>query len=141
MNRVYVKKLHPEAKLPIRAHAEDAGLDLFSLESAELAPFGNAMVRTGIALELQHGTVGLIWDRSSMAKKGFKTAGGVIDAGYRGEVQVVFRNLTDQILKIEKGDKIAQLLIQEVLLPQVAEAIDLGETQRGQSGFGSTGSV
>jgi dUTP pyrophosphatase len=134
-----VKKLHPEATLPTRAHPDDAGLDLYALEDGLLPAGGGIVARTGIAIALPEKTVGLVADRSSMAKRGVKTAGGVIDAGYRGEIQIVLRNITNEEIRFARGERIAQLLILPCLTPAVFEAEDLGETGRGAKGFGSTG--
>lgn len=138
-NRMFVKKVTPEAMLPTRAHPDDAGLDLYALESQTLAPGQGLVARTGIAFSLPPGTVGLVADRSSMAKRGFKTAGGVIDAGYRGEVHIILRNVTNETIGFERGERIAQLMILPVLTPAVVEAETLDETARGTKGFGSTG--
>lgn len=140
--RVYklqIKKLNINATLPTRAHAEDAGLDLYALEEGVIGRFGSAMVSTGIALELRPGTVGLIADRSSVAKRGLKTVGGVIDSGYRGEVKILLRNLSDENQKVEKGERIAQMLILPIETPAVQEVETLSETSRGEGGFGSSG--
>lgn len=134
-----VKKLSPDAVLPTRAHADDAGLDLYSLEDATLADGEGKIVKTGVAVALPSGHVGLISDRSSMAKRGLKTAGGVIDAGYRGELGVVLLNLSGKPQSVAKGERIAQLLIFEVATPAVLEVRELDATERGDKGFGSTG--
>ncbi len=134
-----VKKLSPEAVLPTRAHADDAGLDLYSLEDAALADGEGRIVKTGVAIALPPGHVGLISDRSSMAKRGLKTAGGVIDAGYRGELGVVLLNLSGKMQSVAKGERIAQLLILPVATPAVLEVAELDTTARGDKGFGSTG--
>lgn len=138
--KLEVKKLMPEAKLPTRAHSDDAGLDLYSVEECVLASGGRRAVKTGIAVAIPAGYVGLIWDKSGLsAKAGLKTMGGVIDAAYRGEVQVIIVNLSDAPYEIQKGSKVAQLLIQKVALPEVCEVSELNDTLRGESGFGSTG--
>lgn len=134
-----IKKLVSHAVLPTRAHPDDAGLDLYGLETVTIAAGEGAMLRTGIAMELPVASVGLVADRSSLAKKGLKTAGGVIDAGYRGEIQVVIRNLTAESIELKAGERIAQLLILPILTPAVVEVGDLSETKRGTGGFGSTG--
>jgi dUTP pyrophosphatase len=139
MNSLPAKRLDPNATLPTRAHPDDAGLDLHALEDGELAPGAGTLARTGIAIALPEGTVGLVADRSSMAKKGLKTVGGVIDAGYRGEIRIVLRNIGAETVRFAKGERIAQLLILPCLTPAVVESDDLGETGRGEKGFGSTG--
>lgn len=138
--KLSVKKLHPEAILPVRAHHDDAGLDLFANEAFTLAPGERRTVKTGIALAIPTGYVGLIWDKSSVPHKwGVKTMGGVIDASYRGEVGVIMVNLSNQAQEFEKGAKISQLLIQKVEFPEVCEVSELDDTIRGEGGFGSTG--
>ena len=132
-------KLFPEATLPTRAHPDDAGLDLYGLEDAVLLPQSGKALRTGIAIALPVGHVGLVADRSSLAKKGLKTAGGVIDAGYRGEIQVVLWNISKEEIRISRGERIAQLMILPIATPAVLEVTELDSTDRGAKGFGSTG--
>lgn len=135
-----VKKLDPLAKIPTRAHHDDAGMDVYSVEDLTLRPEERRAIRTGIAMAIPSGYVGLIWDKSGVAaKSGVKTMGGVIDAGYRGEIQVVMRNLSTEDFVIEKGSKIAQMLIQRVELPEIEEADELEDSVRGENAFGSTG--
>ena len=135
------KKLVSEAKLPTRAHADDAGLDLYSVEECVLQPGERRAVKTGIAMAIPTGYVGLIWDKSGLAaKSGLKTMGGVIDAAYRGEIRVIVANLSQEPYRVEKGSKISQILIQKVELLQVCEVDSLDDTIRGEGGFGSTGS-
>ena len=91
-------------------------------------------------MELPEGFVGLVWDKSGLAiKNGIKTMAGVIDSGYRGEIGIVLANLSDQDFKIEKGQKIAQMLIQKVEWAEIEEVKELSKTKRGDGGFGSTG--
>lgn len=125
--------------LPTRAHPDDAGLDLYSLEDVILIPGQGKVTKTGIALALPQGYVGLVADRSSMAKRGIKTAGGVIDAGYRGEIHIVLWNISTEQIQVRRGERIAQLLILPVATPAVREVNTLDETARGAKGFGSTG--
>lgn len=134
-----VKKTHPDAVLPTRAHPDDAGLDLYALEAGVLEPGQGLVARTGIAMALPPGTVGLVADRSSMAKRGMKTSGGIIDAGYRGEIHIILRNIAAETARFEQGERIAQMLIFPVYTPAVVETPELGETARGAKGFGSTG--
>ncbi|MBI5202881.1 MAG: dUTP diphosphatase [Elusimicrobia bacterium] len=134
-----ILKLHRDATLPTRAHPDDAGLDLYSLEEVALEPGRGSHVKTGVAVELPPQTVGLIADRSSMARRGLKTAGGVIDAGYRGEIGVLLWNISPEAHTIKRGDRIAQLLVVSVHTPAVREVVTLNRTERGEGGFGSTG--
>ncbi len=137
--RLFVKKVVPEAILPTRAHPGDAGLDLYAFEDGSLPPGGGLVARTGIAIALPENTVGLVADRSSMAKRGVKTSGGVIDAGYRGEIHIIFRNITNEEVRFSRGERIAQILILPCLSPAVVEAETLDDTVRGAKGFGSSG--
>ena len=139
MKSLWIQKCVEDATLPTRAHPDDAGMDLYALEDVMVPVGAGKMARTGVAIALETGFVGLIADRSSLAKKGLKTAGGVIDAGYRGEIQVVFWNLSQEDILIKKGDRMAQLLVMPVVTPFIAESSDLGATSRGSGGFGSTG--
>ncbi|PZP01387.1 MAG: dUTP diphosphatase [Corynebacterium urealyticum] len=139
-------QIDPSLPLPNRAHPEDAGIDLYSAEDITLNPGQRSLVGTGIAMAVPVGKVGLVHPRSGLAvKKGLSivNAPGTIDAGYRGEVKVNLINLDPQeTISISRGERIAQLLIQEVSLCDVV-AVDsieqLGETARGTGGHGSTG--
>jgi dUTP pyrophosphatase len=138
--KLKVKKLHSQAKAPTYANPGDAGMDLYATEAHVIAAGQKVLVATGIAMELPQGTVGLIWDKSGIANKnGIKTLGGVVDASYRGEVKVGLINLSDKDFMIEAGDKVAQMLIQEVHSLEIEEAEELSDTERGSGGFGSTG--
>jgi dUTP pyrophosphatase len=137
--QLYVKKVTPEAILPTRAHADDAGLDLYAFEDGVIPPGEGLVARTGVAFALPPRSVGLVADRSSMAKRGVKTSGGVIDAGYRGEVHIILRNITTEPVHFTRGERIAQMLILPCLTPAVLETDTLDETTRGTKGFGSTG--
>ena len=138
--KIKFKKLNPSAKLPAYAHPGDAGIDFFALEKTVIRPGERLAVKTGISMELPHGYVGLFWDKSSIGiKEGIKTIGGVIDAGFRGEVMVGIVNLSEKEYVFEVGHKVAQMLIQEVELAEIEEVADLNTSSRGQGGFGSTG--
>jgi dUTP pyrophosphatase len=139
-----VKRLDPRAVLPTRAHPGDAGLDLYALDGFELAPGERAQVRTGIAIALPHGTAGLVLPRSGLAARhgiALVNAPGLIDEGYRGEVQVLLLN-TDRSSAFQAlaGDRIAQLVVVDVEAPEVVVTDDLGDSSRGAGGFGSSGS-
>lgn len=134
-----VLKLNPEAKLPTRAHAGDAGVDLYALNDCKLTSRIPVKIQTGIAMAIPQGFVGMICDRSSMGAKGIRVLGGIVDAGYRGEVQVLLILLSDGEFEIKKGDKIAQMLIMPVNLCEVKETKELSNTSRSSGGFGSTG--
>jgi dUTP pyrophosphatase len=140
-----VRRLDPGAKLPLRAHDDDAGYDLHALEPARIEPGARAMVRTGIAIALAPGQAGLVLARSGLAARhgiALVNAPGLIDAGYRGELKVLLLN-TDRETPFElaAGERIAQLVIVAVATPQVVEVDELGDTARGEGGFGSSGTV
>jgi dUTP pyrophosphatase len=140
-----VKLLEPVARLPVVAHpGEDLGYDAFSLETVLLEPHKTMRVRTGISVEARHPETGdalglLVRDRSSMASRGIATTAGVIDAGYRGEVQIVMTNLGDSAIEIKAGEKIAQMIPVPVLTGSVQEVEILEVSARLAKGFGSSG--
>lgn len=138
-----IKLLTDTAILPTRAHSGDAGVDLCADQDCTLAPGQRALVSTGIALELPEGYVGLLHPRSGLAYKvglSMVNAPGTIDSGYRGEIKVCLINLDPHTdITVKPGDRIAQLLIQQVELWQVEQIHDLSSSQRGESGFGSSG--
>jgi dUTP pyrophosphatase len=138
-----VRRVDPRAVLPTRAYSGDAGLDLYALDEAELGPGERASVRTGIALEIPEGQAGLVLPRSGLARRhgiSVVNAPGLIDAGYRGEVEVLLLN-TDRSepFSITAGDRIAQLVIVSVHAPEVLEVQELALSERGSGGFGSSG--
>ncbi|MGA2532730.1 MAG: dUTP diphosphatase [Candidatus Aminicenantales bacterium] len=134
-----VKRIHPDAKIPVYGHPGDAGMDLFAVVDRDLGPGQVFAVPTGIQVAIPAGFVGLIWDKSGISLKGVHRLAGVVDAGYRGEVQVVMINLGEGAFPIRKGMKIAQMLIQPVAAVAVTESDSLDDTTRGEGGFGSTG--
>jgi dUTP pyrophosphatase len=138
-----VTRLDPRATLPTRAYPGDAGLDLYAVEQAVLAPGERASIPTGIAIEIPEGQAGLVLPRSGLAAKhgiALVNAPGLIDAGYRGELRVLLLN-TDraQPFTVESGDRIAQLVLVQVETPEVAEVERLAPSERGGGGFGSSG--
>ena len=137
---IKIKRLVQDAKLPQYANENDAGMDFFSNEEHLLKPGERKAVSTGISMAIPAGFVGLIRDKSGIAfKHGLKTMAGVVDSGYRGEVKIVIKNLSDKDYLIEKGNKIAQMLIQPIVQKELLEVTDLDDTQRGEGGFGSSG--
>lgn len=140
---VTVKRLDPSVELPRYAHPTDAGLDLRSNETVDLAPFERRLVSTGLAVGLPDGYAGFVQPRSGLAiKQGLSIVNtpGLIDAHYRGELKVILINLDpNNTVHIERGDRIAQLVIQEVPAVKLVEVDELDETDRGSSGFGSSG--
>jgi dUTP pyrophosphatase len=140
--RLRVKKLHPEAVLPHYAHGpeEDAGMDLRSLERVVLSPGVARGVATGIAIELPAGYEAQIRPRSGLALKHAITVNfGTIDPGYRGEIRVVMLNLSEAEYVIEKGDRVAQLVVSRYEPVEWEECVELGDSRRGEGGFGSSG--
>lgn len=137
--KLKVKKMRPDVKLPLYGHKGDAGMDLFSASGYVLQKGEIFAVPTGIKVEIPAGYVGLIWDKSGVSLKGVHRLAGVVDAGYRGEIKVVMVNLGQDPFVIEKGMKIAQMLIQAVESVEIEEVEDLKDTSRGEGGFGSTG--
>jgi dUTP pyrophosphatase len=138
-----VAKLKDEARLPTRAHAGDAGLDLYACEAAHLGPGERWSVGTGVALEIPEGHAGLVLPRSGLARDhgiSLVNSPGLIDAGYRGEVRVLLLN-TDpaEVFRVEPGTRIAQLVIAPVTLAEPVEVESLNESARGDGGFGSSG--
>ncbi len=141
--RLAVRRLDPRAVLPARAHDGDAGYDLCALEPVSLEPGERAVVRTGLAVELPERHAGLIVPRSGLAARhgiALVNAPGLIDEGYRGELRVLLLN-TDrsQAVRLEAGDRIAQLVIVRPAQPDVVEVQDLPASARGENGFGSSG--
>lgn len=143
MGELRVRLLSDAARLPSRATAGDAGLDLYSSEEALLEPGERASVGTGIAIEVPEGHAGLVLPRSGTAARhgiALVNAPGLIDAGYRGEVRVLLLN-TDRAesFRIEPGDRIAQLLVTPFAELEPIEAEELAASERGDGGFGSSG--
>lgn len=140
---VSIKRLDPAVELPTYAYEGDAGLDLRANESATLAPFERKLISTGIAIALPDGYAGFVQPRSGMAlKRGLSIVNtpGLIDAHYRGELKVILINLdAHETVSIERGERIAQLVIQQVPQVRLTEVDELDETDRGAGGFGSSG--
>ena len=144
MNPVFVKKLHPMAKLPVYGSVEAAGADLHACldQSVTIQPGEMYLIPTGIALEVPKGCAGLIYARSGMAvKRGLAPANkvGVIDSDYRGEIKVALFNHGKEPQTIEPGERVAQFVITPVLTPSYVFSDSLSDTERGFGGFGSTG--
>ncbi len=138
-----VAKLTDEAVVPSRAHPGDAGLDLYACEAAHLGPGERWSVGTGVAVEIPEGHAGMVLPRSGIARDhgiALVNGPGLIDAGYRGEVRVLLLN-TDpaETFRVEPGERIAQLVITPIALAEPVEVESLGESSRGDGGFGSSG--
>lgn len=141
MNTVKIKQLNADSKIPTRAYEFDAGWDLYANEDALIEPQSRGVIKTGISMSIPSGYVGLIWPRSGLSvKQGADILAGVIDASYRGEVMVCLMNTDNTFsIKIKKGDRIAQILFQEVPQFNVEAADSLDDTARGEGKFGSSG--
>ncbi|MBN2854175.1 dUTP diphosphatase [Patescibacteria group bacterium] len=137
--KLKIEKIKDEAKLPLKAHDNDAGFDLFAADYYSIPPYGQALVETGIKMAIPDGFVGLIWDKSGLASEGITTMGGVIDSGYRGEIKVVVKNLSEDDFNIIPGQKIAQIIIQAIPLIEISEEEIKEDSSRGQGAFGSSG--
>ncbi len=138
--KLFLKKMHADAVVPQFAHATDAGMDLCSTVEITIAPGTRVSVPTGIAMQIPDGYVGLIWDKSGISQKGgLKTLGGVIDAGYRGEIFVGLFNTSNEPYTFGPGQKVAQILIQKIEQPEIELVDDLENSDRGTGAFGSTG--
>jgi dUTP pyrophosphatase len=143
-----VVRLDRDLPMPSRAHDGDAGVDLCSAVDVVLAPGRRALVPTGIAVAIPHGMVGLVHPRSGLAARvglSIVNSPGTIDAGYRGEIKVALINLDpEEPIVVRRGDRIAQLLVQRVELPDLVEVTSfdeagLADTSRGDGGHGSSG--
>lgn len=140
---VPLKRLDPSVELPSYAYVGDAGLDLRSNIDIDLAPFERALIPTGLAIAIPDGFAGFVQPRSGLAiKRGFSIVNtpGLIDAHYRGELMIIGINLdSHESIHIARGERIAQLVIQEVPTVNLVEVEELDETDRGSGGFGSSG--
>ena len=139
---ILVKRANVEAKLPTKAHEDDAGWDLYSLYDYVINPHETVKVDTGLNFQLPEGTFGAIYARSGLAtKQGLRPANcvGICDAGYRNNYIVPLYNDSDEVRTIHKHDRIAQLIIQPFIQSELTEVDNLNETERGNGGFGSSG--
>jgi dUTP pyrophosphatase len=141
---VRVPVLRVDAALPLPAYArpDDAGLDLYAAAPVTLAPGARALVPTGIALAIPPGFAGFVLPRSGLALRHGVTllnTPGLVDAGYRGEIQVLLVNHGDAPVSLSRGDRVAQLVVQRVEHVALAPVAELPESARGAGGFGSTG--
>ena len=139
---VNFKKIHPAAVIPSYARPGDAGMDVCACEEATLQPGERRLVRTGLVMELPHGTEAQMRPRSGLALKNGITllnTPGTIDEGYRGEVGVILINHGHEPCEVKPGLRIAQMVIAPVLHVDTAEVTEVSDTTRGRGGFGSTG--
>lgn len=140
---VHIKRLDPSVELPTYAYTGDAGLDLRANEAVTIPPHERVLISTGLAIALPDGYAGFVQPRSGLAlKAGLSIANtpGLIDAHYRGELKIIAVNLdAHEAIHIDRGERIAQLVIQQVPLVNLVEVDELDETDRGTGGFGSSG--
>lgn len=135
-----VKREHPNAMLPSRATALAAGYDLYACEPTAIPPGRRGIINTGLSIGIPSGCYGRVAPRSGLAvEKGLDVGAGVIDADYRGIVKVILFNFGSDTVSVAVGDCIAQLVLELIATPRVLEVDTLQETERGSSGFGSTG--
>lgn len=132
-------KLDDGATMPKRANATDAGLDIASREMVYMKPKERFLVDTGVHVEIPEGYMGLLVGRSSMGKRGLDVHIGIIDSDYRGAIKVNVTNNSRAAAYIVEGERIAQLIVVPIGLPEPLEVEALTETDRGEGGFGSTG--
>lgn len=141
---VSIKRLDPSVELPSYAYEGDAGLDLRANADVVIEPYQRVLIPTGLAIAIPDGYAGFVQPRSGMAlKQGLSIANtpGLIDAHYRGELKVIAVNLdSEKAIHIERGERIAQFVIQRVPVVHLVEVDELDETDRGCGGFGSSGS-
>lgn len=136
---LYLQRLTETAQRPIRATDGAAGLDLVADETVTVPEYSRCWVSTGIAVAIAPGYVGLIWPRSGLAGSGLDTSAGVVDSDYRGAVKVLLCNGTPHRKTVHQGDRIAQLLVVPIGMPNLLLVDSLPATARGNNGFGSTG--
>ena len=140
---IKVKKLTDTAIVPTKSRTTDAGYDLYADEDVAIYPEDTKLISTGVAFAIPDGYAGLIWDRSGLGSKGIHRHAGVVDSSYRGEVKVALSNSRssheDNIYFLNRGDRIAQILFQKVPHFDLVETEELDDTDRGSSGFGSSG--
>ena len=140
--RIEVVRSDPGVALPVYAREGDAGLDVAAAATATLEPGGRELVPTGLRVAIPAGYAGLVMPRSGLALRSGVTvlnAPGLIDSGYRGEIGVLLVNHGARTVVIQRGERIAQLVIQPVARAQLVEVRELPESRRGEGGFGSTG--
>lgn len=137
-----IKKLVTAATIPTRGSAFAAGYDLYAAAPITLKSKSKGLISTGLAIAVPPGTYGRVAPRSGLASKHFlDTGAGVIDADYRGEVKVLMFNFSDVDYEVKQGERVAQLVLERIVTPEVLEVQELEESVRGAGGFGSTGYV
>jgi dUTP pyrophosphatase len=133
-------KLSKNADSPEYALDSDAGFDLKAIENVSIFPFDQKNVSTGIAIEVPEGYVGIVRDRAGIVQKmNVHTVAGTFDSGFRGEVSIMLVNMNDKTVEIEKGMRIAQIILMPIVKAKIVEVKKLSQTERGERSFGSTG--
>jgi len=138
-------KIKPKMKSGIadqltKKHPRDAGLDIRSAEKTKVYPFKRKLISTDLYVDIPEGFVGEVWARSGLAvKHGVIVGAGVVDSGYTGELKVLLFNMSDEVLEIEKGDRIAQLITKPIYTGEYEKVTIIDEAERGDKGFGSSG--
>lgn len=130
---------HKQGKIPTKSNPADAGFDLYSIEETIIQPGELKVIPLGICIDLPPGYVAKVFDRSSMASKGLLTLGGVIDSGYKGELKVILKNLSDKPYSINIHDRIAQLLLLPLADENMTQFRTNSSSSRNSGGFGSSG--
>lgn len=141
--RIPLKRLDPDLPIPAHAHPGDGGVDLYAREAASLQPGERGIVPTGVAVAIPEGFAGFVTPRSGLAARsglGVVNSPGLVDSGYRGEIKVILVNLGSEAIQIERGDRVAQMVVVPVVSQEFEAVDDLPESSRGAGGFGSTGS-
>lgn len=139
-SKLLVKRLIADAVMPVRSSVKAAGLDIFSAYPYVVKAGGRELIKTGLSIKVPPNTYGRLAPRSGLAwKNGIDVGAGVIDEDYRGEVGVILFNHDKKDFVVNKGDRIAQLIIEKIVYCEVSEVTELDDTQRGDNGFGSTG--
>ena len=134
------KLISPLAKIPSYAHDTDAGFDIYSIEQVSLLPRDRVVVKTGISSEIPDGWYIQFFSKSGLAaKSGVSVLGGVIDSGYRGEWGIILINVGNEKVVIGEGDKICQGVFLPIMRPEIEQVAEVGESERGEGNFGSTG--
>jgi dUTP pyrophosphatase len=133
-------KLSKNAEKPEYAFGTDVGFDVKAIENVSLFPLEQKIVRTGIAIEIPEDHVGLVRDRAGIVQKmNVHTVAGTFDSGFRGEVSIMLVNMNEKTVEIEKGMRVAQIILLPVVKAKIQEVKKLSDTERGKKSFGSTG--
>ena len=133
-----IKLIHEKAIIPTKGSEHSAGYDLYTIDNALIQPRTSAKLRTGICLEMENNTVGLIWERSKLASKfGIQILGGVVDCDYRGEIMISVYNAGDKPFEVYAGDRMAQIIFQQYYNYDFNVVGELNDTSRGSDGINS----